>query len=91
MKNLMIKDLSITEELDRKTMTVVRGGSSGVWQMPSCFPTSSGYSYPSSTTTVSVSQANSQYQSNPTGNCSAVFGSSIYADNNQQGFNYIGH
>jgi hypothetical protein len=89
MKNLMIKDLSITEELDRKAMTAVRGGCYGDWKMPSCYPTSSGYSYPSSTTTVSVSQANNQFQSNATGNGSAVFGGGIYASNNQQGFNSI--
>jgi len=89
MKTLTIKDLSIAAELDRKAMTAVRGGCYGDWKMPSCFPAAPTYSYPSSTTTVSVSQANSQFQSNATGNGSAVFGGSIYASNNQQGFNSI--
>lgn len=95
MHTLTIKDLARTEELDQKTMAVVRGGCYGNWKMPSCVP--GGYehpSYPSSTTTttdVSVTQANNQFQSNPTGNGSAVFGGGISAYNNQEGFNIIGH
>jgi hypothetical protein len=98
MKNLTIKDLSIAADLDNKAMSAVRGGTYGNWKMPSCMPTVPvcGYpshpSYPSSsTTTVTVDQANNQYQSNPTGNCSAVFGGGICADNNQQAGNYIGY
>ncbi len=94
MQNLMIKDLSVTEELDAKAMTAVRGGTYGGWKMPSCFPSKPGYehpSYPSSTTTtLSISQQNNQMQSNATGNGSAVFGGSITAYNNQQGFNVVG-
>ena len=41
MHTLTIKDLAVTEELDRKAMTAVRGGT-GSGYMPSCAP-----SYPS--------------------------------------------
>ena len=97
MKSLTIKDLAITEELDGKSMSAVRGGcgSGGYcgWKMPSCFPvTYEMPKYPSqpSTTTVSVAQSNNQWQSNPTGNGSAVFGGDIYANNIQSGVNYNG-
>jgi hypothetical protein len=92
MHTLLIKDLARTEDLDRQSMSAVRGGCYGGWKMPSCFPTSYP-GYPTSTTTttdVSVTQANNQCQNNPTGNGSAVFCGSIYADNNQQGSNSIG-
>jgi hypothetical protein len=94
MKTLTIKDLSIAADLDSKGMSAVRGGCYGNWKMPSCVPTVPVCEYPShpsypSTTTVSVDQANNQYQSNATGNGSAVFGGGIYAYNNQQGFNVI--
>ena len=95
MKALTIKDLSITEELDAKGMTAVRGGTG--FCMPSCYTMPSCYSAPVSeykpstyTTSVAISQANNQCQSNATGNGSAVFGGSISAFNNQQGFNHIG-
>lgn len=92
MKSLTIKDLSLAADLDRKAMTAVRGGFYGDWKMPSYLPTVPGYEYPASTstTTVSVAQANNQFQSNATGNGSAVFGGSIVAHNNQQGFNILG-
>jgi hypothetical protein len=90
MKALTIKDLSLTEELDAKGMTAVRGGFCG-FTMPSCcsFP-SAEYKPSTYTTNVAISQANNQLQSNATGNGSAVFGGSISAYNNQQGFNHIG-
>jgi hypothetical protein len=99
MHTLLIKDLARTEDLDRQSMSAVRGGCYGGWKMPSCFPTyptmpGGDYHYPtpSSTTTtnVAVTQGNTQSQNNPTGNGSAVFGGGIYACNNQQGFNSIG-
>ncbi|TFW10135.1 hypothetical protein E4K72_02445 [Oxalobacteraceae bacterium OM1] len=89
----LIKDLSRAETLAAKEMSAVRGGFCGMPKMPVC-------SYPSwevkssqpstVTTTVDIAQANNQFQSNATGNCSAVFGGSIYANNNQQGYNSIG-
>jgi hypothetical protein len=90
MKALTIKDLSITEELDAKGMTAVRGGFCG-FTMPSfcTFPVTE-YKPSTYTTNVVVGQANNQLQSNATGNGSAVFGGSISAYNNQQGFNSIG-
>lgn len=98
MTTLTIKDLSIAAELDSKRMSAVRGGFYGDWKMPSSssyLPTMPGYeqsSYPSSvtTTTVSVAQANNQFQSNATGNGSAVFGGGIAAFNNQQAINVLG-
>ncbi|RJG05545.1 hypothetical protein D3870_05515 [Noviherbaspirillum cavernae] len=94
MKALTIKDLSITEELDVKGMSAVRGGCYGGVKMPhpGSYKQPSTPSYPSSTTTtnVSIDQANNQFQSNATGNGSAVFGGGIFAFNNQQGFNSIG-
>jgi hypothetical protein len=90
MKALIIKDLAVTEHLDRTAMAAVRGGFCE-WKMPSGFPTQHQY-LPASvtTTTVDIAQANNQLQSNATGNGSAVFGGSISAYNNQQGFNSIG-
>jgi hypothetical protein len=90
MKALTIKDLSITEELDAKGMSAVRGGFCG-FTMPSfcSFPVVE-YKPSTYTTSVVVGQANNQAQSNATGNGSAVFGGSISAYNNQQGFNSIG-
>jgi hypothetical protein len=89
MKALTIKDLSLTEELDAKGMTAVRGGCG--FTMPSCCAFPVAYKAPSVVTTdVVISQANNQLQSNATGNGSAVFGGSISACNNQQGFNSIG-
>ncbi len=95
MHTLIINDLSVTAELDAKAMTAVRGGSYGGWKMPSYFSGKTSYehsSYPSptTTTTISVDQANNQMQSNATGNGSAVFGGGISAWNNQQGINAIG-
>jgi hypothetical protein len=94
MQSLMIKDLSVTEELDAKAMTAVRGGCYGGWKMPSYFPSKPGYEHPSTpsstTTDVSISQQNNQMQSNATGNGSVVFGGGISAFNNQQGFNVVG-
>jgi hypothetical protein len=93
MKSLTIKDLAVTEQLDGAAMAAVRGGFCD-FKMPSCFPKQHEYqSYPPSsvtTTTVDIAQANNQFQSNATGNGSAVFGGSISACNNQQGFNSIG-
>jgi hypothetical protein len=90
MKALTIKDLSITAELDAKGMSAVRGGFCG-FTMPVCYAFPVAYKAPSVVTTdVVISQANNQLQSNATGNGSAVFGGSISAYNNQQGFNSIG-
>ncbi|MDB5822342.1 MAG: hypothetical protein JWR21_1046 [Herminiimonas sp.] len=93
MKALSIKDLSITEELDAKGMTAVRGGFCG-FTMPSCYalPVACRAPSPASTVTtnVVVSQANNQLQSNATGNGSAVFCGSIPAYNDQQGYNHVG-
>ncbi|MDB5855316.1 MAG: hypothetical protein JWR22_3357 [Herminiimonas sp.] len=89
MKALTIKDLSITEELDAKGMTAVRGGFCG-FTMPSCYSFPVAYKPSTVTTDVVISQANNQLQSNATGNGSAVFGGSISAYNNQQGSNHIG-
>ncbi len=96
MQTLTIKDLSVTAELDVKAMTAVRGGSYGGWKMPSYFSGKTSYEHspypsPSTTTTISVDQANKQMQSNPTGNGSAVFCGDISAWNNQQGANVIGY
>jgi hypothetical protein len=90
MKALMIKDLSVTAELDTKAMATVRGGYA--WKMPDSLYGFSGSEYPASvvSTTVKLDQVNNQFQSNATGNGSAVFGGSISAFNNQQGFNSIG-
>jgi hypothetical protein len=89
MKALTIKDLAITEELDAKSMTAVRGGTG--FAMPCCFSFPISTYKPSTVTTdVAISQANNQLQSNATGNGSAVFGGSISAYNNQQGYNHIG-
>ncbi|MDB5825421.1 MAG: hypothetical protein JWR21_4125 [Herminiimonas sp.] len=92
MKALTIKDLSITEELDAKGMTAVRGGCG--FTMPSCysFPVVCHAPSPASvvTTDVAICQANNQLQSNATGNGSAVFCGSISAYNNQQGSNHVG-
>ena len=89
MKTLIIHDLSITEELDRKSMSAVRGGCYSEWKMPSCFPAYSAPSQPS-TTNITTTQSNCQVQSNATGNGSAVFGGDIYANNIQSGVNYNG-
>jgi hypothetical protein len=91
MKALIIKDLAVTEQLDHTAMAAVRGGYS--WKMPSSLQgMSSLCDFPSSTTTTNVKldQVNNQLQNNATGNGSAVFGGSISAYNNQQGFNSIG-
>ena len=98
MHTLIINDLSVTAELDAKAMTAVRGGSYGGWKMPSYFSGKTSYEHssypstpsPSSTTTISIDQANNQMQSNATGNGSAVFCGDISAWNNQQGANVIG-
>jgi hypothetical protein len=90
MKALTIKDLSITEELDAKGMTAVRGGFCGFTMPAYCsFPVVE-YKPSSYTTSVVIGQANNQQQCNATGNGSAVFGGSISACNNQQGFNSVG-
>ena len=90
MKALIIKDLSITAELDAKAMATVRGGYA--WTMPASLSRFVGSEFPASivSTSVKLDQANNQVQSNATGNGSAVFGGSISAWNNQQGFNSIG-
>jgi len=90
MKALIIKDLSVTAELDTKAMAAVRGGYA--WKMPASLSGFVGSDFPASVvnTSVSVGQVNNQAQSNATGNGSAVFGGSISAWNNQQGFNSIG-
>ena len=101
MKTLIIQDLAIAADLDADDMSAVRGGCHSQWKMPSCYPAPSapsglpgGYEHaPSSytgATTVSVNQANNQCQNNPTGNGSAAMCGSIYAYNNQQGYNAIG-
>jgi hypothetical protein len=94
MSTLNIKDLSIAETLDGKAMSEVHGGYgshgsySSCLKMPSCHPYEA---KPASySTTVDVTQANTQYQQNPTGNDSAVFGGGISAWNNQQASNYVG-
>ena len=89
MKALTVKDLAITEELDAKGMSAVRGGTG--FCMPSCYSFPIASCKPSVVTTdVVISQANNQAQSNATGNGSAVFCGSIPAFNNQQGYNQIG-
>ena len=91
MKTLIVKDLAVAADLDTKAMSGVRGGCYSQWKMPSSFPgkyEQSPSSY-TSTTDVSIAQANHQYQSNPTGNGSVAMGGSIYAYNNQQGFNSV--
>jgi hypothetical protein len=89
MKALLIKDLAVTAELNTEAMAAVRGGYA--WKMPASLSGFSGFDLPASitTTTVKLDQANNQMQSNATGNGSAVFGGSISAYNNQQGFNSI--
>lgn len=86
MNTLIIKDLSVAEDLNGKAMSEVRGGFYGGWKMPSCLPEQPGASY---STSVSVAQSNSQVQQNATGNGSATFGGGIYAANNQQAFNSV--
>ena len=93
MKTLIIKDLAIAADLDTKAMSGVRGGFA--WKMPSSLqsyslPSLPGYGSVTTNTTVTLDQVNNQYQSNATGNGSAAMGGSIYAYNNQQGFNSIG-
>jgi hypothetical protein len=90
MKALIIKDLSVTAELDTKAMAAVRGGYA--WKMPASLSGFGGSDFPASvvSTTATFDQVNNQFQSNATGNGSAVFGGSISASNNQQGFNSIG-
>jgi hypothetical protein len=90
MKALLIKDLVATAELDTKAMAAVRGGYA--WKMPASLSGFAGSDFPASvvSTTVKLDQVNNQVQSNATGNGSAVFGGSISAWNNQQGFNSIG-
>ena len=90
MQTLIIKDLSVTAELDSKAMAAVRGGYFGGWKLP---VSGYEYDYPTNSTTstsISVSQANNMLQSNATGNGSAIFGGSVLAFNNQQGSNSIG-
>jgi hypothetical protein len=92
MSTLNIKDLAITEELNDAAMSEVRGGFCGYGCMPKlpvCHPWQEKPPV-SSTTTVSVSQANSQCQENPTGNNSATFCGGIDAWNNQQAGNFVG-
>jgi hypothetical protein len=90
MKALIIKDLVASAELNTKAMSAVRGGYA--WKMPASLSGFGGFDFPASvtTTTVKLDQVNNQLQSNATGNGSAVFGGSISAYNNQQGFNSIG-
>lgn len=91
MSTLNIKDLVIAETLDGKAMSEVRGG---YGSYSGGFKTPSWHAYvakPASySTTVDVTQANTQYQENPTGNSSAVFCGGISAWNNQQAGNYVG-
>jgi hypothetical protein len=66
MKALTIKDLSITEELDAKGMTAVRGGFCGFTMPAYCsFPVVE-YKPSSYTTSVVIGQANNQQQCNAT-------------------------
>jgi hypothetical protein len=90
MKALIIKDLAITADLDTKSMAAVRGGYT--WKMPASLGSFVGSDFAASivNTSVKLDQVNNQAQSNATGNGSAVFGGSISAYNNQQGFNSIG-
>jgi hypothetical protein len=89
MSTLNIKDLAIAEELGSKAMSEVRGGfcGYGCFKMPSCLPYEA--KPVSHSTTVNVAQSNEQYQENPTGNGSAVFGGGIAAWNNQQAGNIV--
>jgi hypothetical protein len=86
MKTLIIRDLSINEELHAKAMSEVRGGFYGGWKMPSLVAEHPASSY---TTNVSLTQSNSQAQQNATGNGSVTFGGGIQAYNNQQAFNVV--
>lgn len=95
MNTVNIKDLAVAATLDDKAMRKVHGGTgrgynsySSYFRMPSFQ-----YGEPkpvSHSTTVDIAQANTQYQQNPTGNGSAVFGGDIAAWNNQQAGNYVG-
>jgi hypothetical protein len=95
MSTLNIKDLAVTATLDGKAMSEVRGGYgsykggyNSCFKMPSCVPYEA---KPASySTTVDVTQANTQCQENPTGNNSAAFCGGISAWNNQQAGNYVG-
>jgi hypothetical protein len=96
MSILNIKDLAVAATLDDKAMSEVRGGFGRGYSSAysSCFKLPS---YPSCepkpvshSTTVDITQANSQCQENPTGNGSAVFCGDISAWNNQQAGNYVG-
>jgi hypothetical protein len=82
MKTLIIKDLSVTAELDRDAMVAVRGG----YNMTQ---TSSWYPLPSPTygTTVDATQSLTQFQNvvNATANGSA-FVSGVTANNNTSQF-----
>jgi hypothetical protein len=93
MSTLNIKDLAGSADLSGEAMNAVRGGfcgySSCYPKMPSCHPYQS-KSPVSSSTSVSVEQANSQCQENPTGNNSATLCGGISAWNNQQAGNFIG-
>ena len=84
MKTLTIKDLSIAEELDAARMSAVRGGFG--FSMPSY----SKFHMPSYKSTDITTQSNTQLQSNPTGNGSAVFGGAIFASNEQSAVNFNG-
>ena len=93
MKTLIIQDLAVAAGLDTKAMSGIRGGFA--WKMPSSLqgyslPGFPGYGSVTSNTTVTLDQVNNQVQNNATGNGSAAMGGSIYAYNNQQGFNTIG-
>jgi hypothetical protein len=95
MNTLIIKDLSVAEELNGKAMSEVRGGYSSYGSYNSCFkmPSCQPYEYKPSasyTTTVSAQQLNQQSQQNATGSGSVTFGGGIAAENNQQAFNSLG-
>jgi hypothetical protein len=92
MKTLSIKDLALTNELGRDAMAAVRGGHSSSPSMPSYSPKSLLPSYPSSTSSISVDQSLSQFQSvlNATANGSAfIEGVDVHNNTTQFGQNNV--
>jgi hypothetical protein len=93
MKTFAIKDLALTNELDRDAMAAVRGGHSSSPSMPSYSPKSLLPSYPpSGSSSISVDQSLSQFQSvlNATANGSAfIDGVDVHNNTSQFGQNNV--
>jgi hypothetical protein len=92
MKTLSIKDLARTDELGRDAMATVRGGHSSYPSMPSYPVKSLSPSYPPSSSSLTIDQSLTQFQSvlNATANDSAfIEGVDVHNNTSQFGQNNV--